>query len=133
MSEIRQMMDGELKSAVVPILRNSGFKGTFPHLRRATENGVDLLTFQFDRNGGGFVIEIARCSKAGITTYWGKEIPANKVTAWDLHPDERKRIQPRSGGGTDSWFRFDAGECKQAAQQVLAKLPEAEAWWSAHV
>ena len=79
------------------------------------------------------MIEIARCSQEGIATHWGKEIPANKVTAWDFHPDERKRIQLKAGGGTDSWFRYDSGGCKHAAEQVIAKLQEAEAWWSAHV
>lgn len=95
--------------------------------------GIDLLTFQFDRNGGGFVIEIARAAVGGITTHWGKEIPASKVTAWDLHPDDRHRIKPEDGAGTDAWFRFDNGNVEKAAQQVVAKLPHAEAWWSDHV
>lgn len=133
MSDLRQTMDAELKAVVVPKLRDGGFKGSFPHFRRKTEQGVDLLTFQFDRYGGGFVIEIARSALDGITPPWGKHIPANKVTAWDLHPNERKRIQPVTGGGTDSWFRYDSSGCKQVAQQVLGKLDEAEAWWSANV
>lgn len=126
-------MDAELKSVVVPKLRDRGFKGSFPHFRRLTEGGVDLLTFQFDRNGGGFVIEIARSPIAGVKTPWGKQIPANKVTAWDLDPKERRRLKPSVGSGTDSWFRYDAGECKEVAHQVLPKIDEAEAWWSAHV
>jgi hypothetical protein len=133
MRDHRQTMNLELKCTVVPVLRESGFKGSFPHFRRPTSNGIDLLTFQFDRYGGGFVIEIARCPKEGITTHWGKEIPANKVTAWDVDPNERKRIQPNIGGGTDSWFRYDSDGCKQAAQQVLAKLREAKSWWNTYV
>jgi hypothetical protein len=129
MSDLRHAMEEEIKVLVLPVLRASGFKGSFPHYRRAVEDGIDLLTFQFDRHGGGFVVEIARSPGDGITTPWGERVLPNKVTAWDLHPDMRYRIQPRSGGGTDSWFRFDRGNVKQAAKQLLENLPSAEMWW----
>lgn len=129
MKVLREEMEAELKGAVVPALRLSGFKGSLPHFRRPGPNAIDLLTFQFDRSGGGFVIEISRCSLDGFTTHWGKHIPASKVSAWDLHPDQRHRIQPRHGGDTDAWFRFDTGQFKQVAQQVLDALPRAESWW----
>jgi len=133
MTDLRVQMESALKMSVVPLLRIKGFKGSFPHFRRAGELGIDLLTFQFDRNGGGFVIEIARAMAGCITTHWGKEIPGNKVTAWDLHPDDRHRIKLTEGAGADAWFRFDNGNVEQAAQQVVGKLPHAEAWWSGHV
>ncbi len=101
-------MIASIKEIVVPQMRERGFRGSFPHFRRRTDRQIDLLTFQFDRNGGGFVIEISRCPPGGITTSWGKEIPPAKVTAQDLHPDERQRLQPFGGGGTDSWFRYDS-------------------------
>jgi hypothetical protein len=49
----------KLNDIVVPVLRQSNFKGSFPHFRRVTAERTNLLTFQFDRSGGGFVIEIA--------------------------------------------------------------------------
>jgi hypothetical protein len=52
-------MEAELKSAVVPKLRSHGFKGSYPHFRRFADERIDLLTFQHDKWGGGFVIEIA--------------------------------------------------------------------------
>src|SRR5215470_9861393 len=129
MKDIREAMDGALKKAVIPSLRQAGFTGSFPHFRRAGAFAVDLLTFQFDKNGGGFVIELGRCSREGFTTHWGKHIPASRVTALDLHPDQRHRIKPREGPGTDSWFRFDKGQVQAATQHVLAALPRAESWW----
>lgn len=42
-----------------------------------------------------------------MTTYWGEHIQPNKITAHDLSPYNRKRIKPRSGSGTDSWYRYD--------------------------
>jgi hypothetical protein len=126
---LRDAMDATLKALVFPALRGIGFNGSFPHFRRATNDVVELLTFQFDRSGGGFVIEIARCATSGYTTTWGKHIPPSKVRAWDLHPDQRHRIQPRIGGGTDAWFRFDNGNVKHAANEVIDAMPKAEAWW----
>jgi Domain of unknown function (DUF4304) len=66
----RELMDVALKTSVVPVLRESGFTGSYPHLRRVHVTHVDLLTFQFDVNGGGFQIEISRCGIGGTTTHW---------------------------------------------------------------
>ena len=126
-------MDVALKEIVFPALRSMGFKGSPPHFRRAASNRIDLLTFQFDKWGGGFVIEVARCSPIGITTSWGKSIPPNKVTAWDVLPSFRKRIQPVDGSGRDSWFRFDAAQQPEdVARLVLNNLSRAETWWQMH-
>lgn len=121
-------MISSLKKIVIPVLREKGFKGSFPHFRRITEEKIDLLTFQFDRYGGGFVIEIAVCSPDGWTHYWGKKVPPNKVTAHDLHPDNRLRLK----GG--DWFRYDAPDSDDniyddVANEVLNYLSEAEEYW----
>lgn len=55
----REEMIKSLSEIVVPKLRQFNFKGSFPHFRRQTAERINLLTFQFDRSGGGFVIEIA--------------------------------------------------------------------------
>lgn len=52
-------MISSLKNLFVPALRERGFKGTFPHFRRRRSDRIDLLTVQFDRHGGGFIIEIS--------------------------------------------------------------------------
>jgi hypothetical protein len=129
----RDCMDLDLKNVVVSALRENGFTGSYPHLRRLHVTHVDLLTFQFDVNGGGFLVEIARCGIGGTTTRSGKHIAASKVTAWDIHPDDRFRIKPGSGSGTDSWFRFESGRYDEVARQVLAKLPTAYEYWSRRV
>ncbi|MEE1655210.1 DUF4304 domain-containing protein [Microvirga sp. CF3062] len=125
---LRQSMDAELKRAVIPALRTAGFKGSFPHLRRAGQDWIDLITFQFDRHGGGFVIEIARCDLTGTITHWGKHIPPDKVRAWDLHPDRRKRLQPCDGSGRDSWFRFDEEPVDVISADVKVLLQSSETW-----
>jgi hypothetical protein len=99
-NDLRAAMSVALKEIVIPILRNRRFTGSFPHFRRVNIATVDLLTFQFDKWGGGFIVEIASGSIDGWITHWGKHIPANKLTAHDLHPDSRKRIQPRDVSGS---------------------------------
>ncbi len=129
----RELMDVALKTSVVPMLRESGFTGSYPHFRRVHVTHIDLLTFQFDVNGGGFLIEISRCGIGGITTPLGKHIPASQVKAWDINPNDRFRIKPREGSGTDSWFRFENGEYDSVANEVLAKLVVAHDYWSRRV
>jgi len=58
MNPNRKAMDAAIKAIVVPVLREKQFAGSFPHFRRSTTRGMDLLTFQFDRYGGGFILEI---------------------------------------------------------------------------
>ena len=107
--DARREMESALRRIVVAELRRAGFTGSFPHFRRLRQ-AVDLVSFQFDRHGGGFVIEVATGDPSGFTTHWGKHIPANKLTAWDLHPDQRRRLKPISGSGTGLWFKYDGSQ-----------------------
>jgi hypothetical protein len=125
-----------LKGLVVPQLRTMGFRGTFPHFRRIGSDQIDLLTFQFDKWGGGFVVEIAKCPAEGVTHPWGEEALPTKVKVWDVHPRDRLRLQPRLGSSTGDWFRYDrhttsgrdAG-LEAVAEQVVPYLEIAEKWW----
>ena len=133
----RDEMIKKLNEIVVPALRQLNFKGSFPHFRRITSERVNLLTFQFDRNGGVFVIEIANCKPNGFTTSWGQEIKPNKLTAHDLN--KRERIQSNMttpNSSTDDWFRYDKkyllglGDIyKKVCKDVLSKLGLADNYW----
>jgi uncharacterized protein DUF4304 len=123
-------MKRALLASVVPALRSRGFTGSFPHYRRRTPAKIDLLTFQFDRHGGGFVIEIAEAPAGDFTTPWGQQIPASRLSAHDLHPGKRVRLQPGADGSVDSWYRYDRDRsASKVARQVETHLPEADAWW----
>jgi hypothetical protein len=124
----RGAMIAELKRVVQPYLRAEKFAGTFPHFRRPGEEAIDLVTFQFDRHGGGFVIEIARCPRDGVVAYQGVHSPPSKVRAWDVHSNFRKRIKPRPGSGTDSWFRYETSEASKVAMAALSFLSEPDVW-----
>ena len=66
----RKMMGFALKKVVLPVLRKQKFKGLLPNFRRKNEKNIDLITFQFSRLGGSFVVEIATCPIEGVTMYW---------------------------------------------------------------
>ncbi|WP_052345860.1 DUF4304 domain-containing protein [Paucisalibacillus sp. EB02] len=128
MSYERDKMISELKKIVVSELRDRGFRGSFPHFRRICKDKIDLITFQFDRYGGGFVIEIGVCSPEGFIHSWGEKVPPNKVTAHDL--SNRFRLKDNDG----QWFRYDVeGESENIyediAKEVLSHLYEAEEYW----
>jgi hypothetical protein len=137
MKDKRMKMIENLTEMVVPILRQLNFKGSFPHFRRLTADRINLLTFQFDRYGGGFVIEIANYKPENFTTSWGQKIEPNKLTAHDLN--KRKRIQSNmntENSSTDDWFRYDEKHLfefsniyKTICKDVLSKLDIAEEYW----
>ena len=54
----RAVMTAEYKRVVVPILRELGYSGTFPHFRRTRGKRVALLGFQFSSWGGKFCVEV---------------------------------------------------------------------------
>ncbi|MEC4168752.1 MULTISPECIES: DUF4304 domain-containing protein [unclassified Pseudomonas] len=130
----REKIDAALKEHVVPVLRSMGFKGSFPHFRRNTGQQIDLLTFQFDKHGGGFVIEVAVSPTEGVTLHWGEQIPAAKVVATHLHPNKRIRLGAAMEG--DHWFRYDnkgtrTTRFEDTAREVLPYLSaEATDHWA---
>ena len=117
-----------LRQQFVPCLRERGFKGSLPHFRRVQESGIDLLTVQFDKWGGGFVIEIGRCGPEGVTMSWGEVVPPRKVTAH--HLSSRRRLGAPGPEVDGRWFRFDEGTPVAAvARMAAAMLDEADRWW----
>ena len=104
MSDSRNRMIAALQETVVPTLRDIGFSGSFPHFRRIRDTQIDLLTFQFNRYGGSFVVEIAFCAPDGFNTHWGKHIPPNEVQARDIHPTQRLRLGSHPPDKADHWF-----------------------------
>ncbi|MDJ0722759.1 MAG: DUF4304 domain-containing protein [Desulfobacterales bacterium] len=129
-------MNTALQAIVVPALRARGFKGSLPHFRRITASHIHLLTFQFDRYGGGFVIEAAIAPNQPFETRWGRIIEPNELSAHDL--DARCRIHPSGileNSSTDDWFRYDKRTLfrknifKKLAQRACDNLHLAEDYW----
>jgi hypothetical protein len=75
-------MIAALQQIVVPVLREHGFSGSIPHFRRFTSSKIHTLTFQFNKWGGSFVVEIETAPLDGITNpVWSKNsICLNPIT-----------------------------------------------------
>ncbi len=126
-------MIAALQELVVPVLRKKGFGGSFPHFRRTTDTGMDLLSFQFYSRGRSFVVEVAACTNEEIAKHSWK-VPANRMNVFFLHPDLRLRLGSTEKS-PDHWFKFDGrlslNPYKQAAKAVLPYLDtQAEEWWN---
>lgn len=130
-SDNRKMMDNALKKIVIPILRDQGFKGSFPHFRRKNNNQIDLITFQFNKWGGSFVVELAVSPLDGIKEPWGEYISPNKVTAH--HINKRYRLGAKSEEEDGIWFNFEKvnseGDYNQVAIRVLNLLNTSDPLW----
>src|SRR5262245_15739629 len=129
----RNAIETALRKRFVPELRSRGFHGSLPHFRRTLPDRIDLLTVQFDKWGSRFVVEIARCGPAGVTTHSGQEIPPDKVSAHDVPPGARHRLGSPAPGEEGRWFRFDDGTPVEAVVDAAsAMLEEADRWWEEH-
>jgi len=95
-------MEAALRDVVVAHLREHGFRGSFPHFRRAHATHIDLLTFQFYSSGGSFVVSLAVCPPTGVVHPWGEIVPPAKVTAQDV----LRRHRLGSQGHGDHWFVY---------------------------
>jgi hypothetical protein len=118
----RLAMIKALKITVVSYLREHGFKGAFPHFRRQKENHIDLITFQFNRYGGSFVVELAFCPAEGITTSWGEHISPKKVTAHDVN--ERYRLNEDLNDASKQWFHFENAIDEKDYEQVASEVKQ---------
>ena len=141
MDKHRTEIETALKECFVEAIRNEGFKGSFPHFRRAVGNTLQLITFQFFSSGGSFVVELGQCDSGGFTTSWGKHIPPNKARATDVWPRLRLGSNP-ANNQDDHWYSFGP-RSYEPSQQVKSKShycniakqvlddfgSQAESWW----
>ena len=125
MAEERTRMIEELKKRVVPELNSIGFKGSFPHYRRIKQNRADLLMFQFEKSGGGFLIEISYVLLDGDENNLCIEknnTPFEKLTV-DC-TNLRHRLYPDR---SDGWFYYyDVAEVKSNGFKFLLPVKPAD-------
>ncbi|WKA60261.1 DUF4304 domain-containing protein [Planococcus shenhongbingii] len=131
MSSERDAMIGSLKNTVIPELRGKGFKGSFSHFYRKTEERADLLMFQFSMWGGVLYIEISKCSPEGHTDVSGKFRPPNKMKVYYIG-DPSGWHRYRIGDGGKDMFEFNEVNTDQVVLQIKESLEEADEWWASY-
>lgn len=136
MSERRQTIDSILKTTCVPLLRERGFGGSYPHFQRAHGEHLDLLMFQFRRDGTSFIVEISYADAERRNVGFRPEASASKIDV----PCTRERYRLGAKGRS----KVD-GEWLQLSHSILVSddrhfrglalkvndmlLQEAEPWW----
>lgn len=136
-AEERKGMIESLKRLTIPVLRESGFRGKFPHFYRIGDARTDLLTFQFDKYGGGFVTEISSAPPGDFDTGWGEVVPPNKLHVAHMSPSDRFRLGAKRPDG-DHWFRYDRGKLfrrRPSFDELASHVAElitsqGEDWWN---
>jgi Domain of unknown function (DUF4304) len=120
--EQRKEMDDAIKGLIIPVLREKGFKGSYPHLRRPNNNKIDVIGFQFSQWGPQLYVEIGTCPASGMTFLDGSHYPPEKIKYYQCGKRIRIGDQP---------FDFENNDCKEITSKMLAALSEADNWWEA--
>ena len=131
-------MELELKKHCVPLLKERGFKGSFPNMYRETEGFVSLINFQFFSSGGSFCINLSFSGPNRENVYFEKETKVKKLKV--SQTSERVRLGSENLKG-DNWFSFGKtsyGEYRgnpippQELTERINNLIEsqAEPWWA---
>lgn len=121
--ELRKLVNEEIKTVIVPELRKNSFKGSFPHFRRIYPNGkVDYLSFQFNKYGGSYIVEIAVAypykGKDGNFYYWNEVTPEFIKKSNYTYTKDRYRITPVD----DEWFRYYKDNYKRVVNDTLKRI-----------
>ena len=98
----REIMRSQLMKTVIAPLREKGFSGAYPHFRRFCEGYVELITFQTNKWGGSFTVELSAVFPGGKNkNYTVREGLSDKtLTVWDTN--NRYRVK----GMFNGWFYY---------------------------
>lgn len=126
----RNKMISCIKEIIVPKLREWEFKGSYPHFRRANDEGFDLLSFQFNRYGGSFLIELSVAypmrAKYRNCYFVGNESLEKEIKKINTgNTFARYRVRNKK----DEWFRYEMKNKEKVAEKALSKLSPAIKWF----
>jgi hypothetical protein len=99
----REHMMAALKQTFLPVLRQKGFVGSFPHFQRRLDNRIDFLNVQFARVGGRFCLNIGQTGPKGLQDPAWPELALTETTVGHLL-HHRSRVH--WGFFMKQWFDF---------------------------
>ena len=103
------LMKKELHISVIKPLMEQGFTGKWPHFRRESGEHIDLISFQINKYGNSFTVELS----AIFPNHEDKNfaicsgIPLTEINVW--HTNYRHRLKGMYGG----WFYYSDVYCKR--------------------
>jgi hypothetical protein len=100
--ENREIMLSALKEHTFPLLKEQGFTGKHPNFRRKLDNYIELISFQTNKWGGSFTIEVSAIFPNS---------QKNNYTLYDGVPEETFGVEAtnrryRLPGMYDGWFYY---------------------------
>ena len=120
----RQIMLNALKKHTFPILLELGFTGKYPNFRRNLDNCIELISFQTNKWGGSFTIEVSAI------------FPNDKNKNYELYEGvteatfgvEATNYRYRLPGMFDGWFYYRDVYCKRTLffGKIYYDAPETE-------
>jgi hypothetical protein len=135
MSRSGDLMRRALRRFWLPEMVRLGFVGKTSTFQRLGVDFQDLLSLQYWKYGGEFVLEFARRERGPFVTSWGPVIPEEKLDVAYISPLLRARLEqrgPASGeylrGFDFSSFGEDTLKYEVLAKQVASLLPEVDEW-----
>jgi len=97
-----EMMKSHLQSLVIEPLLKKGFTGKYPHFRKAYTDCIELISFQSNKHGGSFTIEVSAVfpnhTNKNYVTWEG--LTEDQLNVWSTN--ERYRLK----GMFDGWFYY---------------------------
>ena len=130
-------MQKALKRFWLPEINRLGFTGKSPDFQRLGADFQDLLSLQYWKYGGEFILEFARRERGSFTTSWGPVIPEEKLEIAYINTLFRARLEQRGSttgqhlqGFDFSLFGEDVAEYEALAKEVASLLHEVDDWLS---
>ncbi len=129
------LMRRALRRHWLPSLTRLGFSGRTSTFHRLERDAQDLLSLQYWKYGGEFILEFARRPRGPFSTIWGTVVPEEKMEVSHLNPLDRARLQqiePLAGehlrGFAFHSFEDDYSKYENLAVQVVELMPAVDAW-----
>ncbi len=133
-------MHKALKRHLVPALVQLGFTGTASNFQRLLPEAQDLLTIQYHKDGGSFILECGRRERGPLHTSWGSIVPEETLEVRYLPVMQRARLQELDTISDDLFAGFcfrdfgeDVDRYDQLAKRVAGLLPQIDVWLSTGV
>ena len=97
-----QIMKKHLERNVIKSLLTQGFIGKYPHFRKKKEECIELITFQTNKYGGSFTVEVSAIfpEKKNKNFVLGEGMSIDDVNVW--YTNYRYRLK----GMYDGWFYY---------------------------
>ena len=98
----RDIMRSALKKHTITVLSQYGFSGKYPHYRRENDYCVDLVSFQTNKYGGSFSVEVSAVFPDSENANYCSYDKKSRETFMIDGTNERYRLP----GMFDGWFYY---------------------------